>query len=68
MDYYNDICVGKFNVKVTYNAISKSKNRFFFFNKNVLIENIVRKELYEIDDFYNCVDEYFKSKMNEYIN
>ena len=67
MDYYNDICIGVFNVKVTYNAISKSKNRFSFFNKNVLIENIVRKELSEIDDFYNCVDEYFQTKLNEYI-
>ena len=66
-DYYNDICVGKFNVKVTYNAISKSKNRFSFFNKDVLIENEVRKELSEIDDFYNCVDEYFQTKLNEYI-
>lgn len=67
MDYYNDICIGVFNVKMTYNAISKSKNRFSFFNKDVLIENIVRKELSEIDDFYNCVDEYFQTKLNGYI-
>ena len=38
-----------------------------FFNKDVLIENIVRKELSEIDDFYNSVDEYFQTKLNEYI-
>ena len=67
MDYYNDICIGVFNVKMTYNAISKSKNRFSFFNKNVLIENIVRKELSEINDVYNCVDEYFQTKLNGYI-
>ena len=66
-DYYNDICVGKFNVNITYNAISKSKTRFSFFNKDVLIEKKVRKELSEIDDFYNCVDEYFQTKLNEYI-
>ena len=67
MDYYNDICIGIFNVNITYNAISKSKNRFSFFNKDVLIEKKVRKELSEIDDFYNCVDEYFQTKLNEYI-
>ena len=66
-DYYNDICIGIFNVNITYNAISKSKNRFSFFNKDVLIEKKVRKELSEIDDFYNCVDEYFQTKLNEYI-
>ena len=65
--FSNDICIGVFNVKVTYNAISKSKNRFSFFNKDVLIEKKVRKELSEIDDFYNCVDEYFQTKLNEYI-
>ena len=67
MDYYNDICIGIFNVNITYNAISKSKNRFSFFNKDVLIEKKVRKELSEIDDFYNCIDEYFQTKLNEYI-
>ena len=67
MDYYNDICIGVFNVKVTYNAISKSKTRFSFFNNNVLIEKKVRMELSEIDDFYNSVDEYFQTKLNGYI-
>ena len=67
-DYYNDICVGKFNVKVTYNALSKTKGRYSFYKNDELIESIVKKELPEIKRFYECVDEYFKSKMNEYIN
>ena len=67
-DYYNDICVGKFNVKVTYNALSKTKGRYSFYKNDELIESKVKKELPEIKRFYDCVDEYFKSKMNEYIN
>ena len=67
-DYYNDICIGKFNVKVTYNALSKTKGRYSFYKNDELIESIVKKELPEIKRFYDCVDEYFKSKMNEYIN
>ena len=66
-DYYNDICVGVFNVDITYNAISKSKNRLPYFDKDGLLERKVRDELSEIDDFYNCVDEYFQTKLNEYI-
>ena len=67
-DYYNDICVGKFNVKVTYNALSKTKGRYSFYKNDELIESKVKNELPEIKRFYDCVDEYFKSKMNEYIN
>ena len=67
-DYYNDICVGKFNVKVTYNALSKTKGRYSFYKNDDLIESKVKNELPEIKRFYDCVDEYFKSKMNEYIN
>ena len=67
-DYYNDICVGKFNVKVTYNALSKTKGRYSFYKNDELIESKVKKELPEIKRFYDNVDEYFKSKMNEYIN
>ena len=66
-DYYNDICVGVFNVDITYNAISKSKNRLPYFDKDGLLERKVRDELSEIDDFYNCVEEYFQNKLNEYI-
>ena len=35
-------------------------------NKNY--DSAFEKELPEIKRFYDCVDEYFKSKMNEYIN
>ena len=67
-DYYNEICIGVFNVKLTCNAISKSRSRFMFYKGDKLIEDEVRKELPEIDNFYKCVDEYFKLKLNEYIN
>ena len=67
-DYYNEICIGVFNVKLTYNAISKSRSRFMFYKGDKLLQDEVRKELPEIDNFYKCVDEYFKLKLNEYIN
>ena len=51
-----------------YNAISKSRSRFMFYKGDKLLQDEVRKELPEIDSFYKCVDEYFKLKLNEYIN
>ena len=66
-DYYNNICIGIFNVKMTYNALSKTKGRYSFYKNDDLIESIVRKELPDINRFYDCVDEYFKSKLNGYI-
>lgn len=52
---------------MTYNALSKTKGRYSFYKNDDLIESIVRKELPDINRFYDCVDEYFKSKLNEYI-
>ena len=67
-DYYNNVCVGLFNVDLTYNAISKSKGRYSFYIGDDLIEKKVRDEFTVIDNFYNYVEEYFKSKINDYIN
>ena len=39
-----------------------------FYKGDKLLQDEVRKELPEIDNFYKCVDEYFKLKLNEYIN
>lgn len=52
---------------MTYNSLIKSKERYPYYNNDDLIESIVRKELPEINEFYECVDEYFKSKLKEYI-
>ena len=54
-----------FGCKVTY---FQSFPQLFYYKNDELIESIVKKELPEIKRFYDCVDEYFKSKMNEYIN
>ena len=66
-DFYRDVCIGIFHIDISYNSITKSKERYPYFNNEELIESIVRKELPEINEFYECVDEYFKSKLKEYI-
>ena len=66
-DFYEDVCIGIFNIDMTYNSLIKSKERYPFYNHDDLIESLVRKELPEINEFYKCVDEYFKSKLKEYI-
>ena len=66
-DFYEDVCIGIFNIDMTYNSLIKSKERYPYYNNDDLIESIVRKELPEINEFYECVDEYFKSKLKEYI-
>lgn len=66
-DFYEDVCIGIFNIDMTYNSLIKSKERYPYYNNDDLIESKVRKELPEINEFYESVDQYFKSKLKEYI-
>ena len=68
MDIYSGLTFSEALFRCLSMFLSKTKGRYSFYKNDELIESKVKNELPEIKRFYDCVDEYFKSKMNEYIN